>query len=65
VSRTRHRGIAVYTGTFDPVHLGHLDIIVRGSTIFDRLVVGVGSYALTCQRRGLQAGVPAPAGTGG
>ena len=31
----------------------------------DRLVVGVGSYALTCQRRGLQAGVPAPAGTGG
>ncbi len=39
---TRHRGIAVYTGTFDPVHLGHLDIIVRGSAIFDHLVVGVG-----------------------
>jgi pantetheine-phosphate adenylyltransferase len=39
---TRHRGIAVYTGTFDPVHLGHLDIIARGSAIFDQLVVGVG-----------------------
>jgi hypothetical protein len=31
----------------------------------DRLVVGVGSYTLTCQRRGPQADVPAPAGTGG
>jgi hypothetical protein len=29
----------------------------------DRLVVGVGSYTLTCQRRGPQADVPAPAGT--
>ncbi len=36
-----HR-LAVYTGTFDPVHLGHLDIIGRGSSIFDRLIVGVG-----------------------
>jgi pantetheine-phosphate adenylyltransferase len=34
--------IAVYTGVFDPVHLGHLDIIERGSRLFDRLVVGVG-----------------------
>src|SRR5262245_30412841 len=34
--------IAVYTGVFDPVHLGHLDVIRRGSRIFDRLVVGVG-----------------------
>jgi len=36
-----HR-VAVYTGVFDPVHFGHLDIIERGSRIFDRLVVGVG-----------------------
>ena len=36
-----HR-IAVCTGTFDPVHLGHLDIISRGSRLFDRLIVGVG-----------------------
>lgn len=35
--------IAVYTGVFDPVHLGHLDVIRRGSRLFDRLVVGVGN----------------------
>ncbi|MFO0938847.1 MAG: pantetheine-phosphate adenylyltransferase [Gemmataceae bacterium] len=34
--------IAVYTGTFDPVHNGHLDVIRRGSRVFDRLIVGVG-----------------------
>ena len=34
--------IAVYTGTFDPITFGHLDIIRRGSQIFERLVVGVG-----------------------
>ncbi|HMP60339.1 MAG TPA: pantetheine-phosphate adenylyltransferase [Gemmatales bacterium] len=33
---------AVYTGMFDPVHLGHLDIIRRSSQIFPRLVIGVG-----------------------
>jgi pantetheine-phosphate adenylyltransferase len=38
---TDHR-MAVYTGGFDPVHLGHLDVIRRGSRVFDRLVVGVG-----------------------
>ena len=36
------RRVAVYTGTFDPVHLGHLDIIERGSHLFERLVIGVG-----------------------
>jgi len=39
---TLNPGTAVYTGTFDPIHLGHLDIIARGSNIFERLVVGVG-----------------------
>jgi len=34
--------VAVYTGMFDPIHLGHIDVIGRGSKIFDRLVVGVG-----------------------
>ena len=33
---------AVYTGSFDPVTLGHLDVIERASRIFDVLVVGVG-----------------------
>ena len=36
-----HR-LAVYTGTFDPVHHGHMDIISRGSRVFDQLIVGVG-----------------------
>ncbi len=34
--------VAVYTGTFDPVHLGHLDVIKRGCGLFERLIVGVG-----------------------
>ena len=33
---------AVFTGSFDPITLGHLDIIRRGADIFERLVVGVG-----------------------
>src|SRR4051812_46309951 len=34
--------MAVYTGTFDPIHCGHLDVIERGCRIFDHLVIGVG-----------------------
>jgi len=34
--------IAVYIGSFDPVTLGHLNIIERASTLVDRLVVGIG-----------------------
>ena len=33
--------IAVYPGTFDPITLGHLDIIRRGTHLVDRLVIGV------------------------
>jgi pantetheine-phosphate adenylyltransferase len=33
---------AVYTGVFDPITFGHLDLIRRGSSLFDRLIVGVG-----------------------
>ncbi|MGC6328788.1 pantetheine-phosphate adenylyltransferase [Rhizorhabdus sp. FW153] len=33
--------IGVYPGTFDPVTLGHMDIIRRGAKLVDRLVVGV------------------------
>lgn len=42
MSKSADHGLAVYTGVFDPVHLGHLDVIRRGSAIFERLVVGVG-----------------------
>jgi pantetheine-phosphate adenylyltransferase len=33
--------VGVYPGTFDPVTLGHLDIIKRGAHLVDRLVIGV------------------------
>jgi len=33
---------AVFTGTFDPLTLGHLDVIRRGRTLFDHLVVAIG-----------------------
>jgi pantetheine-phosphate adenylyltransferase len=33
--------IAVYTGTFDPPTLGHLDIIQRAARLADKLVIGV------------------------
>jgi len=33
--------IALYPGTFDPVHLGHVDIATRAASIFDELVVAV------------------------
>ena len=33
--------VALYPGTFDPVHLGHVDIATRAANIFDELVVAV------------------------
>jgi pantetheine-phosphate adenylyltransferase len=33
--------IAVYPGTFDPVHLGHLDIAMRAAQLFEKLIVAV------------------------
>ncbi|MEM7553122.1 MAG: pantetheine-phosphate adenylyltransferase [Cyanobacteria bacterium P01_A01_bin.84] len=33
--------IAIYPGSFDPITLGHLDIIQRGSKLFDRVIVAV------------------------
>lgn len=34
--------IAVYTGTFDPITLGHVNVIERAARLVDKLVVGVG-----------------------
>ena len=34
--------IAVYTGSFDPITLGHLNVIERAAALVDKLVVGVG-----------------------
>ncbi|MBB3763329.1 pantetheine-phosphate adenylyltransferase [Sphingomicrobium lutaoense] len=33
--------IGVYPGTFDPITLGHLDIIQRASGLVDKLIIGV------------------------
>lgn len=37
--------VGVYPGTFDPITLGHSDIIRRGAKLVDRLVVGVTTNA--------------------
>lgn len=34
---------AVYTGSFDPITLGHLNVIERSSRLVDQLIVGVGT----------------------
>ena len=57
---------AVYTGVFDPIHLGHVDIIQRASKIVDELIVGVGinpektSFFSIEERVGLIREVAAP-----
>jgi pantetheine-phosphate adenylyltransferase len=33
--------LAIYPGSFDPITLGHLDVITRGSRLFDRIIVAV------------------------
>lgn len=33
---------AVFPGSFDPFTLGHQDIVMRGTTIFDEIIVGIG-----------------------
>ena len=33
--------VAVYPGSFDPITLGHLDVITRGAKVFDKVIVGV------------------------
>ena len=37
----RDMNVAIYPGSFDPITNGHLDIITRGSKIYDKLIVAV------------------------
>ena len=37
--------IALFPGTFDTITIGHLDIIQRAITIFDKLIIGIGRNA--------------------
>ena len=32
---------SIYPGSFDPVTMGHLDIVIRGAALFDKLIVAV------------------------
>jgi pantetheine-phosphate adenylyltransferase len=38
LARTR---VAVYPGTFDPITNGHIDLVARASTLFEKVIVGV------------------------
>lgn len=42
MEQQRDSRIAVYTGSFDPITLGHLNIIERASSLVDKLIVGIG-----------------------
>jgi pantetheine-phosphate adenylyltransferase len=37
--------IALFPGTFDPITIGHLDIINRALPLFDKLIIGIGRNA--------------------
>lgn len=48
--------LAVYAGSFDPITLGHLDVAIRASHLFDRVIVAVGEnpakrYLLSLEQR--------------
>ncbi len=47
---------AIFPATFDPIHLGHIDIAVRASKLFDELIVAIYDRPLknlmfTCEQR--------------
>ena len=33
--------VAIYPGTFDPIHMGHIDIVERASRIFDEVIIAI------------------------
>lgn len=39
--RTRRLSVAVYPGSFDPITNGHLDIIERGLSVFDEVIIAI------------------------
>jgi cytidyltransferase-like protein len=53
VRRGAKQRIGLYPGTFDPITLGHMDIIRRGAKLVDRLVVGVTTNASNNSNTGM------------
>ena len=45
---------AVYAGSFDPITLGHLDVIRRGAALFDEVVVAIGHNPRKARTLGLE-----------
>jgi pantetheine-phosphate adenylyltransferase len=39
--RPRRQSLAVYPGSFDPITNGHLDIIARGLSVFDEVIIAI------------------------
>jgi pantetheine-phosphate adenylyltransferase len=40
-SRPPRDVVAIYPGSFDPIHNGHLDLIQRASVLFDRVIIAI------------------------
>jgi pantetheine-phosphate adenylyltransferase len=45
--------VAVYPGSFDPVTVGHLDLVERGAALFDRIIVAVAPSSSNPDKRPL------------
>jgi len=45
MKKKQHKRAAIYAGTFDPMTLGHLDLIERAAHTFDRLIVAVAEHS--------------------
>src|SRR5277367_5371769 len=40
-AKDHHTSIAIYPGSFDPIHFGHVDIIRRSVAVFDEVIVAI------------------------
>src|SRR5262245_37134695 len=58
MSFSKPHGGAGYPGVFDPVHLGHPDVIDRGGRIFGRLIVAAGRNPVNTRLFSMKARVP-------
>ena len=45
------RHLAIYTGSFDPISYGHLDILRRSRGMFDEVVLAMNATAITFRMR--------------